>query len=59
MHEHPELSHEERECARYLCDALEEGGLEVERGVAGMSTAFRATLAGGRAGRSIGLPKKS
>lgn len=55
MHEHPELSHEERECARYLCDALEEGGLEVERGVAGMSTAFRATLAGGRAGPSIGL----
>ena len=55
VHEHPELAHEERECARYLCDVLEEAGLEVERGVAGMDTAFRATLAGGRAGSSVGL----
>jgi metal-dependent amidase/aminoacylase/carboxypeptidase family protein len=35
VHEHPELSHEERECSRYLCDVLEGAGLEVERGVAG------------------------
>lgn len=55
VHEHPELAHEERECARYLCGVLEEAGLEVERGVAGMDTAFRATLAGGRAGPSVGL----
>ncbi|HEY6605114.1 MAG TPA: hypothetical protein VIZ44_02110, partial [Gaiellaceae bacterium] len=55
VHEHPELSHEEHECARYLCDALERGGLEVERGVAGMPTAFRATLMGADSGRSVGL----
>jgi metal-dependent amidase/aminoacylase/carboxypeptidase family protein len=55
VHEHPELAHEERECARYLCDVLEQAGLEVERGVAGMETAFRATLAGSRPGPSVGL----
>lgn len=55
VHEHGELSHEEHECARYLCDALEQAGLEVERGVAGMETAFRATLVGAHPGRSVGL----
>src|SRR5512141_3437830 len=55
VHEHPELAHEERECARYLCDVLDEVGLEVERGVAGMGSAFRATLTGGRPGPSVGL----
>src|SRR4029450_11481976 len=51
VHEHPELSHEERDCSRYLCDVLEGAGLEVERGVAGMETAFRATLRGPRPAR--------
>lgn len=55
VHDHPELAHEEHECFRYLADVLEGAGLEVERGIAGMSTAFRATLLGGRAGRSVGL----
>ena len=55
VHEHPELSHEERDCSRYLCDVLEDAGLEVERGVAGMETAFRATLRGSAPGRSVGL----
>ena len=55
VHEHAELSHEERECVRYLCDVLEEAGLAVERGVAGMPTAFRATLTGGLPGGSVGL----
>jgi metal-dependent amidase/aminoacylase/carboxypeptidase family protein len=55
VHEHPELSHAESECAAYLCDLLEAAGLEVERGVAGMATAFRATLRGARPGRSVGL----
>ena len=40
---------------RYLCDVLEDAGLDVERGVAGMETAFRATLRGSRPGRSVGL----
>jgi metal-dependent amidase/aminoacylase/carboxypeptidase family protein len=55
VHEHPELGHAERECSRYLCETLETGGLEVERGVGGMETAFRATLRGGRPGRRVGL----
>jgi metal-dependent amidase/aminoacylase/carboxypeptidase family protein len=55
VHEHPELSHEEHECARHITNVLEAAGLEVERGIAGMATAFKATLAGGLPGRSVGL----
>lgn len=55
VHEHPELGHAERECSHYLCRTLEAGGLDVERGVAGMETAFVATLRGGRPGRTVGL----
>jgi metal-dependent amidase/aminoacylase/carboxypeptidase family protein len=55
VHEHPELSHEEHECSHYLCDVLEGAGLEVERGIAGMETAFQATLRGTRPGRSVAL----
>lgn len=55
VHDHPELGHEEHECSGYLCETLAAGGLEVERGVAGMETAFRATLRGTRPGRTVGL----
>ena len=55
VHAHPELGHEEHECAAYLCETLAAGGLEVERGVAGMETAFRATLHGSRPGRTVGF----
>ncbi len=55
VHDHPELGHEEHECSRYLCDTLAAAGLEVERGVAGMETAFRATLRGARPGRTTGF----
>jgi metal-dependent amidase/aminoacylase/carboxypeptidase family protein len=55
VHEHPELSHAEHECARHITDVLEAAGLEVERGVAGMGTAFTATLSGALPGRSVGL----
>src|SRR5205823_3026798 len=55
VHEHPELGHEEHECARYLSETFAGAGLEVERGVGGMQTAFRGTLHGARPGRSIGL----
>jgi metal-dependent amidase/aminoacylase/carboxypeptidase family protein len=34
---------------------LETAGLEVERGLAGMPTAFRATLTGAQPGRSVGI----
>src|SRR5262245_13905193 len=53
-HEHPELGHEERECAAFLADRLEAGGYALERGVGGMETAFRAMLDGGP-GRTVGL----
>ena len=42
VHDHPELGHEEHECAGFLADRLEAGGFEVERGAGGMATAFRA-----------------
>jgi metal-dependent amidase/aminoacylase/carboxypeptidase family protein len=55
VHEHPELAHAEHECARHLAAVLESAGLEVERGVGGMETAFRATLEGGLPGRTVGI----
>jgi metal-dependent amidase/aminoacylase/carboxypeptidase family protein len=55
VHEHAELSHQEHQCSQYLCDLFEGAGLDVERGIAGMETAFRATLRGVRPGRSVGL----
>ena len=55
VHEHPELAHEERDCSRYLANALESAGFDVEPGIAGMETAFRATLTLGREGDSVGL----
>lgn len=55
VHAHPELGHEERECSAYLAAVLERAGFEVELGIAGMETAFRAVLRGARPGRSVGL----
>jgi metal-dependent amidase/aminoacylase/carboxypeptidase family protein len=55
VHEHPELGHEEHACSAHLCEMLGGAGLEVERGLGGMETAFRATLRGTRSGRSVGL----
>lgn len=55
VHAHPELGHEEHACSAYLCDVLAAGGLDVDRGVGGMETAFRATLRGGRPGRTVGF----
>lgn len=55
VHAHPELAHEEHQCAAHLAGRLGEAGLRVERGVAGLGTAFRAALTGGRAGRRVGM----
>ncbi len=55
IHGHPELAHAEVECAAYLARTLSELGLAVETGIAGMATAFRATLRGGQPGRTVGL----
>ena len=55
VHAHPELGHEEHECARFVAGRLESAGFEVDYGCGGMETAFRAVLEGGRPGRSVGL----
>jgi metal-dependent amidase/aminoacylase/carboxypeptidase family protein len=55
VHEHPELSHAEYECAGHIAEVLEAAGLGVERGTAGIETAFKATLTGALPGRSVGL----
>src|SRR5205814_947894 len=41
--------------AAHAAGALERAGFRLERGPAGMATAFRATLTGARPGRSIGM----
>jgi amidohydrolase len=44
IHEHPELRFEEVKAAGWLSDFLERQGFKVERGVAGVDTAFRGTV---------------
>jgi metal-dependent amidase/aminoacylase/carboxypeptidase family protein len=55
VHAHPELAHEEVECSRFLAEQLEAAGYEVELGIAGMRTAFRARLEGRPGGRAVGI----
>jgi len=55
IHAHPELPHEERACSKYLMTLLESLGLDVEPGLAGMDTGFRATLRGAHPGRTVGI----
>jgi amidohydrolase len=49
MHQNPEIAFEEREAMALLTNELEEHGFEVERGVAGLETAFVATYGSGDA----------
>jgi amidohydrolase len=44
IHGHPELAYQEVKAAGWLCDFLGLQGFKVERGVAGVDTAFRATM---------------
>jgi Peptidase family M20/M25/M40 len=55
VHEHPEISHAEHRCARHITEVLAAAGHQVERGIVGMETAFKATLTGALPGRSVGL----
>ena len=55
VHGHPELGHEEHACSAHVAGRLERAGFRLERGSGGMVTAFRATLAGARPGRSVGM----
>ncbi|MFN8519632.1 MAG: M20/M25/M40 family metallo-hydrolase [Chloroflexota bacterium] len=55
VHATPELAHEEHRTAAALCRTLEGLGCVVETGIAGMATAFRATLRGDLPGRTVGI----
>ena len=55
VHGHPELGHSEFQCSKFLADQLAAKGLDIQRGVGGMDTAFTATVQGAKPGRSVGL----
>lgn len=55
VHGHPELGHEEHACSAHIAGTLERAGFRLERGIGGMATAFRASLAGARPGRAVGM----
>ncbi len=47
IHSHPEVGFEERQASEWLCEALEGAGFQVEAGICGMPTAFRARAGNG------------
>jgi len=47
IHDNPELGFEEKKASAWLTSYLEEGGFHVERGIADLATAFRATYGQG------------
>lgn len=51
----PELGFAEFQAAKLLTGPLEESGFAVERGVAGMETAFRATWSGAAPGQTVAV----
>ena len=53
--DHPEIGFQEHEACRVLTERLSELGFQVETGVGGLSTAFRAVYQHGNGGPSIGL----
>ena len=53
--DHPELGLEEVNACKWLTDWLEKDGFEVERGIAGVETSFRAIYRHGEGGPNIGL----
>src|SRR5216117_2379463 len=44
IHDHPELGYQEVKAATWLTEFLDKHGFKLERGVAGVETAFRATI---------------
>ncbi|MDQ7859964.1 MAG: M20 family metallopeptidase [Armatimonadota bacterium] len=48
VHANPEIGFQERQAATWLTETLERHGFAVERGVAGLETAFRAEVRGAR-----------
>jgi len=54
IHAHPELGYEEVKACAWLADFLDRKGFKVETGVAGVATAFRATIETG-AGPTVAI----
>jgi amidohydrolase len=55
LHDNPELGFREEKAHAWLTDFLAKHGATVERGVGGLATAFRATIAGAAAGPTIAI----
>ena len=55
IHSHPELNYQERYSSSALTGFLESRDIQVERGVGGLETAFRATIPGGGEGPTIAV----
>ena len=55
IHQNPELGYSETKACRRLVDELEKAGFEVTKGVAGLSTAFKAVLQGKSAKPIVGI----
>ncbi|UUZ92806.1 hypothetical protein LJK87_47315 [Paenibacillus sp. P25] len=55
IHAHPELSFHEHQAQRWLTEPLVEAGFEVELGIAGLETSFRATWEGTPGGPTVAL----
>ena len=55
IHAHPELAFQEHQACEWLTEPLAQAGFEVEKGVAGMDTAFRATWQGADSGPTVAL----
>jgi amidohydrolase len=47
IHANPELKFEEEKAANWLCEALDQAGFKVEKGICDLPTAFRATTGHG------------
>jgi amidohydrolase len=47
IHAQPELGFEEEKSSSWLCDALDEAGFSVRKGICDLPTAFRATIGSG------------
>jgi amidohydrolase len=47
IHAHPELGFEEEKSSVWLCEALTDGGFEVQKGICDLPTAFRARAGSG------------
>jgi amidohydrolase len=55
IHAHPELGYQEVQASAWLADFLESKGMQVERGVGGVATAFRASVAGAGPGPTVAI----